>query len=327
MKRILALILSLAMTTMLFTSCGSSSPEEPAVEAESSQATGGERRDIRLALVLHALNSSFFVTIQDGAIAAGEDLNITVDVMAPTLPNSLAEQVAMIESCIAAGYDGIATTLWDPDGFNDVIRRAQDAGIIFVGINQDSPDSGRSVFIGQDMEPGGYTLGRYMFETVMGGSGRFIITSCAPANTALIERAEGIMRAAQEFPDIEFVDLIDIGVDLTGAVGIIENAYLANPDVDAFIGVDVYSEAIGTFIATQGLQGQLFGGGFDLTEGTLAHIRDNAMQITIGQNPFLQGWYPMINMYQHIVHGFDLLDIDTGAFMVTEHNVERVNPE
>ena len=318
-KRILALLLCAVMVLALVAACNGNGDED------AGQA--GEQRDVRIAVILHALNSSFFFTIQDGAIAAGEDLNIHVSVMAPAVPDSLAEQVAMIESAIAAGYHGIATTLWDPDGFNSVIQRAQAEGIAFIGINQDAPDSGRSVFIGQDMEPGGYALGRYMFENVMGGSGSFIITSCAPANTALIERADGIMRAAEAFPNIEFVDLIDITTDLTTAFGIIENAFIAHPDVDAFIGVDVFSEAIGTFIASQGLQGQVFGGGFDLTEGTLAHISDNAMQVTVGQNPFLQGWYPVVNLYQHLVHGFDLINIDTGAFVVTAANVDRVDPE
>jgi ABC-type sugar transport system substrate-binding protein len=247
--------------------------------------------------------------------------------MAPSVPNQLTEQVNMIESCIAGGFDGIATTLWDPDGFTDVIKKAMDAGIPVVGFNQDAPDSGRLSFVGQDMVLSGVILGNYMFGEVMKGEGKVIVTNCAPANTALIEREEGLQIALKDYPNIEYIESIDIGTDLTGAVGVIENAYMANPDVTAFIGVDVFSEAIGTFIESQGLTGKVKGGGYDLTEGTLNHIKNDNMQATIGQNPFLQGYYPMIILYLAKTFGYEPVNIDTGAFLVTAANVAAQNPE
>lgn len=346
MKKVLAMVLCIVMVAALMASCtsapapntdpaaptdGTTETAAPADASANGDASGEAgttgSKDVKLALVLHALNSSFFAKIQEGAIQAGKDLGITVDVMAPPTPDNLTDQVNMIESCIAAGYDGIATVTWDPDGFNDVIKKAQDAGITVVGTNQDSPNCGREAFVGQDSEDAGYQLGKYMFEDVMKGEGKFIITTCAPTNTSLIDRTNGILRAKEEYPNIEYVDIIDIGSDLTEAVGVIENAYLAHPDVTAFIGVDVYSEAIGTFVESQGLQGKVYGGGFDLTEGTLAHIRNDAMQVTVGQNPFLQGYYPMVEMYLNKEYGSQLLDINTGAFMVTAENVDSVEPE
>ncbi len=303
---------------------------DPAAAAEPAGdgATSVEgSKDVKLALVLHALNSSFFAKIQEGAMQAGKDLGITVDVMAPATPNQLTEQVNMIESCIAAGYDGIATVTWDEEGFNDVIQKAKDAGIAVVGINQDAPNSGREAFIGQDNEEAGFMLGKHMFGEVMAGEGKFIIANCAPTNTALMAREAGIQRALAEYPNIEYVETVDIGTDLTGAVGVIENAYIANPEVTAFLGVDVYSEAIGTFIASQGLEGKVYGAGFDLTEGTLEHIKNNAMQLTVGQNPFLQGYYPMVQMFLTKAYGYAPLDMNTGALLVTKDNVDAQKPE
>ena len=170
-------------------------------------------------------------------------------------------------------------------------------------------------------------LGKYMFGEVMKGKGKYIIASCAPADSALIAREQGIKRAAKEFPEIEFVDLVDITTDLTTAVGVIENAYLAHPDVNAFLGVDVFSESIGTFIEANKLNGKVFGAGFDLTEGTLQHVKNDAMQLTIGQNPFLQGYYPVIQLFTETKFGYDTLNMNTGAFLVTKDNVDNVKPE
>ena len=338
-RKIIVLVICVLVASICFTACTTVAQPETSQEASTSAVTettvasdeasdvAAPAKDMKFAVVLHALNSSFYTKIQEGAIQAGEDLGVQVDVMAPTAMNSLEEQVAMIESCIAAGYDGIATVVWDSEGFNDVIRKVKDAGITLIGINQDSPDSGREAFIGQDLEQSAYDLGVYFFDKVMGGEGTYIIASCAPTNTALIARQQGIERAAAEFPNIVEKQLIDIGTDLTAAVGVIENAYLANPDVTAFVGVDVYSEAIGTFIQAQNLNGKVLGAGFDLTEGTLNHIKNNAMQVTVGQNPFLQGYYPVVDMFLKTAYGYTPVDIATGAFFVTSENVADVEPE
>lgn len=285
-----------------------------------------EASDMRIAVVLHAMNSSFYTKIADGARDAGKDLGITVDVTSPNTASSLNEQVSLLETVIAAGYDGIATVTWDPSGFNDVIARANEAGIPVMGFNQDAEGCGTEAFIGQDFVDSGYQMGMYMFDK-MGGEGKYFIASCAPADVALIARAEGIAKANEKFPNIECVGIFDIGTDLTNAYSVIESAYLANPEVKAILGVDVFSEAIGTFINTYGLTGQVLGAGYDLTEGTLAHVKNNNMQLTIGQNPYLQGYYSVVELYLNLAHGQQFLDINSGAQMVTAENVDTVTPE
>ncbi len=334
-KRIAAIVLCAVMALGMLAGCTSSAPatgnEGAGTSTESgstvSTDTNTNTSNLKYAVVLHALNSSFYAKIQQGAEEAGKSLGIKVDVMAPNTANNLAEQISMIETCISSGYNGIATVVWDPDGFADVIKKANDAGIPVISLNQNSGKDDGTVFVGQDLEDSGYMLGKYMFGEVMGGKGKYIIASCAPADSALIAREQGIKRAAKEFPDIEFIDLVDITTDLTTAVGVIENAYLAHPDVTAFLGVDVFSESIGTFIESKKLNGKVYGAGFDLTEGTLKHITNNAMQLTIGQNPFLQGYYPVIQLFTKSQYGYDLLNMNTGAFLVNKDNISDVKPE
>ncbi len=335
-KKLISVMLCMVLVVGLFAGCTSSDDKSATstgnvstdtTKASAESTTDAKKSDLKYAVVLHALNSSFYAKIQEGAQEAGKALGITVDVMAPNTANNLAEQVSMIETCISSGYDGIATVVWDPDGFSDVIKKAKDAGIPVLSLNQNSGKDDGTVFVGQDLEDSGYMLGKYMFGEVMKGKGKYIIASCAPADVALIAREQGIKRAAKEFPDIEFVELVDITTDLTTAVGVIENAYLAHPDVTAFLGVDVFSEAIGTFIQSKQLNGKVFGAGFDLTEGTLQHVTNDAMQLTIGQNPFLQGYYPVVQLFTQAQYGYDLLNMNTGAFLVTKDNIANVKPE
>ena len=119
-----------------------------------AEASDTEAKDMKIAVVLHAMNSSFYTKLADGARDAGKDFGITVDVTSPTTASNLSEQVSLIESCITADYDGIATVTWDPSGFNSVIQKASDAGIPMVGFNMDAEDCGTKAFIGQEYEDG-----------------------------------------------------------------------------------------------------------------------------------------------------------------------------
>lgn len=282
--------------------------------------------DINVSFVLHSLAGSFYTKLAEGAEKAGEDLGINVTVSAPNTASSLDEQVSLLETAVSSGANAIATVTWDPSGFNNVIQEAHDAGIPVVGFNQDAADCGSDCFIGQDYESAGYALGKYMFD-LMGGEGKYIIASCGPTDVALVAREAGIDAAAAEYEGMEKITTIDIGTDLTNAYSVIENAYLANPDVTAIIGVDCYSEAIGSVIEDYELEGKVYGAGFDLTEGMLGHIKNGSVQLTVGQNPFLQGYYSVLECYMGVKYGADFLDIDTGAQMVTAENVDSVQPE
>lgn len=334
-KRLLAMVMC-GITAAALAGCSNSGNSESdstsdsaasgASSAETSEASEGGS-DYTVSVVLHALNSSFYTKIQDGAVQAGKDLGITVNVSAPNQASSLQEQVGLLETAIASGSDAIATVTWDPTGFNSVIQEATDAGIPVVGFNQDAEGCGTKAFIGQDYETAGYELGKYVFDA-MGGEGTYIIASCGPTDSALVAREAGIDRAAEEYGGkVTKIETIDIGTDLTNAYSVIENAYLANPDVTAIIGVDVYSEAIGSVIEDYDLSGKVYAGGFDLTEGMLNHIKNGSVQVTCGQNPYMQGYYSVLECYMNLAHGCDFIDINTGAQLVDSTNVDTVEPE
>ena len=334
-KRLLAMVMC-GITAAALAGCSNSGNSESdstsdsaasgASSTETSEAGEGGS-DYTVSVVLHALNSSFYTKIQDGAVQAGKDLGITVNVSAPNQASSLQEQVGLLETAIASGSDAIATVTWDPTGFNSVIQEATDAGIPVVGFNQDAEGCGTKAFIGQDYETAGYELGKYVFDA-MGGEGTYIIASCGPTDSALVAREAGIDRAAEEYGGkVTKIETIDIGTDLTNAYSVIENAYLANPDVTAIIGVDVYSEAIGSVIEDYDLSGKVYAGGFDLTEGMLNHIKNGSVQVTCGQNPYMQGYYSVLECYMNLAHGCDFIDINTGAQLVDSTNVDAVEPE
>ena len=48
------------------------------------------------------------------------------------------------------------------------------------------------------------------------------------------------------------------------------------------------------------------------------------MQLTSDQQPFLQGYMPILSLCQQVVYGLAPINVDTGAGFVTPDNYEAV---
>lgn len=335
MKRILSMVLAVMFSIVLFAGCGADTAKDAVkteapkqevtktdakAETKTADAKADSGKKLKFAVVIHDTGNSFFSVMDTASQDAAKQLGVEVKFMGPK-SFDVAQQISMIESAIDAGYDGIAYSAPDPKAFDAMYKKAKEKGIPVIAFNTDAPNA-RDAFVGQDLELSGYQIGKIMFGTYMKGEGKFIITTCQPGHPALEARIAGIKRAMKEFPNVQLVNTIDITGDLTKGYGVIENAYTANKDVKAFIGVDVYAEAIGTFISRNNLTGKVLGGGFDLTPGTLKHIQSGAMQVTIGQNPYLQGYYPIQMLYLMKTKDIKPTDMNTGLEIVSKENVE-----
>lgn len=336
MKRVLCILLAVVFSVVMFAGCSAGAAKEAAKtepakqeaakeepkkeEPKKEEAKADTGKKLKFAMVIHDTGNSFFSVMDKAGQDAAKQLGVEVKFMGPK-QFDVAQQISMLESAIDAGYDGIAYSAPDPKAFDKIYEKAKAKGIPMIAFNTDAPNA-RDAFVGQNLEESGYVLGKIMFEKHMKGEGKFIITTCAPGHPALEARIAGIKRAMKEFPNVQLVNTIDITGDLTKAYGVIENAYTANKDIKAFLGVDVYSEAIGTFISRNNLTGKILGGGFDLTPGTLKHVQSGAMQVTLGQNPYLQGYYPIHMLYLKKTKDITPVDINTGLEIVSKENVE-----
>jgi simple sugar transport system substrate-binding protein len=65
-------------------------------------------------------------------------------------------------------------------------------------------------------------------------------------------------------------------------------------------------------------------GGYDLNVETLDAIKAGVAQVTVGQQPYLQGYLPIMALVQHFVEGKELPKgwIDVGTEVVTADNVD-----
>jgi len=70
--------------------------------------------------------------------------------------------------------------------------------------------------------------------------------------------------------------------------------------------------------------GEVCGAGFDLSAPIVKGLQDGAIAVVLDQQPFLQGYLPIMQLYLTSKFGFAGINVDTGAALITKDNVGAV---
>jgi simple sugar transport system substrate-binding protein len=273
-------------------------------------------------VITHATAVPFFVPVRKGAEDAGKAVGADV-VYAGPAGFDIQKQVEVMKSAIAQKVDGIACTLPDATAFNDVVKEAQAKGIPVIAINADAPGSGRMAYIGQGNYDAGRSMGTQVTKLLPQGGDVIIAIHTAGAQN-LEERVKGVKDVLDAKGGFKY-RVVATGTDLTKAEAMIGAALQANPNVKGMFGVeDITGIAIGHIIERQKLKGKVFGGGFDLVGEVLDAIEAGNMQFTIDQQPYLQGYQGVIELFLNRAYAITPTDINTGIAPVTGETVKAV---
>jgi simple sugar transport system substrate-binding protein len=228
-----------------------------------------------------------------------------------------------MENVIQAGVDGIISTLPDPTAFDEPVRRALEAGIPVIGTNADAgPDNPRLAYVGQSDYDAGRTLARTLIDHI-GTSGKVAIGVEDLGHTSLAERLRGVRSVLDEYPEIEYT-ILQTSPDLTIGAATFETYLIANPDAKAIISVDANTQSHGVVIRNLGLEGKVISGGWDLVPTTIENIKDGYTKFVIDQQPYVQGFYPVMALYLYHKYGIAPANMDSGSGIVGPHNIDMV---
>jgi simple sugar transport system substrate-binding protein len=201
------------------------------------------------------------------------------------------------EAAVGAGADGLGLALVDLEAFNGPTDDALSQGIPVLSYNADAPNS-RLAYVGQDLYGSGFEMGRRIVDLV--GSGKVGLFIATPGQLNIQPRIDGALDAiAESGADIEALD-IATGADLTEELATVEAWYLGNQDATGMFAVDAGStQAVGQVVRDQDARsnGLLGAGGYDLLPETVELVADGVLDFTIDQQPYLQGFLPVVYMY------------------------------
>jgi simple sugar transport system substrate-binding protein len=282
--------------------------------------------------VNHATTNPFFVPTQFGLADAAALLGLPKPKWGGSANSITSEMVTEIETAISAKAAGIATTVINSKPsdttFTNPVASAMNAGIPVVSYNADgpvlngvvSPGTNRLCYVGQAL----YLSGQQMGERIksLAKTGEVVIFIATPGAANIQPRYDGA--ASVLTPAGYTVKMVATGAT-TNVEGPPEKAFLlANKSITGAFAVDAGStELLAPQLESVGLAGKIPAGGFDLTPGTLTAIKAGQLSFTINQDPYLQGFLPVLYLYLFNLTGGLVLppDTDTGLSFVTRANV------
>ncbi len=246
--------------------------------------------------VNHVTTNPFFVPtvygIEDASALLGTSFQWTGSEIADN-----GEMVNAFEAAIAGDADGIGVALVDLEAFNGPTDEALCQGIPVLGYNADVANN-RLCYVGQDLFGSGFAMGQRIVELV--GTGKVALFIATPGQLNIQPRIDGAMAAIEESgADIQ-AEAITTGAALEDELSAVEAWYLGNTDATGMFAVDAGStQAVGQVVASQGARDNALvgAGGYDLLPETVELVADGTLDFTIDQQPYLQGFLPVVYMY------------------------------
>ena len=302
----------------ILSACGSS-----ASSSGSSGSAGvfGSHPSYKFVFVNHVTTNPFFTPTQYGAADASKLLGCTYQWTGSENSN-VSQMVNALNTAVTGGADGIAVALIDLHAFNAPVETALKAGIPVVAYNADAPGNARLAYIGQDLKKAGEEMGKRIVAAVGEGEvGLFIAT---PGSANLQPRIEGAEAAIKASGKAITAKSVATGAAVAQEEPAIEAWYLSHKSAKGMYAVDGGStESLAKVMQKLGLAGKVHAGGFDLTEQTQKLLHEGNIEFTIDQQPYLQGYLPVLELFLYKVSGTltGPAEIDTGLKFLDKETV------
>jgi len=306
----------------ILSACGSSSSSSASSSSGGSAGVFGSHKAYKFVFVNHVTTNPFFTPTQYGAADACSLLGCTYQWTGSENSN-VSQMVTALNSAVTSGADGIAVALIDLHAFNGPVEAALKAGIPVLAYNADAVGNARLAYIGQDLKKAGEEMGKRIVEEV--GSGEVALFIATPGSANLQPRIEGAEKAIKASGKSITVHAVATGAAVAQEQPAIEAWYLSHKEAKGMYAVDGGStESLAKVMQKLGLSAKgVKAGGFDLTEQTQKLLQEGNIEFTIDQQPYLQGFLPVLELFMYKVSGTltGPSDVDTGLKFLDKESV------
>lgn len=314
MKRKNIFLLLLILTGLLLHGCSTTSAKNSVLCTKDN---------LRLAFITCAVGAKFFVPVKKGMNDAAKMMGVQCDFIG-TEGVDIPAQVQMVRQAVKDGCDGIAVNIIDTEAFDEVIQQAIDKGIPVVGFNVDdhATANARLSSVNQRLYNAGRSLAEYLLPNIPENA-HVLMTMHDEGVSALKDRLHG-MQEILEKKKVQWTVIIS-GNDSVKGADVIADALKKHPDIRIVLGTgQADTEAAGMAIEKYFSGKDYWSAGFDLSSKTLQLIQDGHIRCTVDQQPYIQGFYPVIQLTLYLRYGIMPSDMDAGAAIIDKKNVNQV---
>jgi simple sugar transport system substrate-binding protein len=323
------LVSATAAASALLAACSSTSSSGSSTSTASSAAGNfPSTPPWKFTFVNHVTTNPFFVPTQYGLQDAAALLGIPKPAFVGSDKSNIADMVSATNTAISSKANGIAIAVISTTAFKTPVANAMNDGIPVVSYNADgnvgNPGTNRLAYIGQDLFLSGQALGQRIAQSMPNGGDAvgFIAT---PGTANIQPRIDGAQQAIKTSgKNINFKSVAS-GALLPQENTTINAYILAHKStLKGIFAVDAGStQTVGQMIKKYSLQGKVASGGFDLNPQTLQYIQGGSLGFTIDQQPYLQGFLPVLALYLFNLSGGLVAppETNTGLTFVTKATV------
>ncbi len=324
------------IAAMMIEACGGSSSSSSSSAGGTSTASAagggsaaasifGSSTPLKFTLVNHVTTNPFFTPTQNGAADACKMLGCTYQ-WTGSQNSNVGEMVNAFNSAVSAGVDGIGIALVSLTAFNAPVAKALAAKIPVVSYNADAAKNPRLAYIGQDLFVSGQEMGQHIASLVPSGDVALFIAT--PGSLNIQPRIDGAQAFLKSHPGIK-THVVATGAALPQEQSTVESFITSHPTFKGFFAVDGGStQYVGQSIQKHGLVAKgIKGGGYDLTPVTQQTLAAGALEFTIDQQPYLQGFLPILELYMYKVSQTltGVADVNTGLKFLDKTTVIPYN--
>ncbi len=298
----------------------------PAAQAFAASPSGifGAQKKFHFVFVNHVTTNAFFTPTQYGIADACNLLGCSSQWTGSATSN-VPQMVTAFHSAITAGADGIACCMIDPKAFTGPTASALAKKIPVVAYNADEPN-GRMAYIGQDLFVSGQKMGAKI-KSLLPGGGNVALFIATPGSANIQPRIDGAISVLKGTN-------IAYKVQATGALQpqeltAVDAFWTGHTSYKGMFAVDGGSTtSVFQVIQKHGLRAKgVKGGGYDLNPTTQTLLAAGQGDFTIDQQPYLQGFIPVLEMFLYKASKglTGIADVDTGLKFLDKKTVVPYN--
>lgn len=280
-------------------------------------------------------SNTFWQAVQKGYEDACAKLAANCQMIYVQTDGSIPEQVANMEAALARSPDALITSIVDNTAFDDVIQRARDAGVIVIASNVDDLEgaagNARQAFVGQGFVPAGYGLARAQWANMPAeGPLHILVGVSGPGQNWSESRALGVTNYLDEMiaanPDRSITyEKIDSGTDLAIVADRVGAYLAARPETNAYFDTGFWHAGVAGVLRDRGIEpGKVLLAGFDIVPVVLDEMDAGYIQVEVDQQPYMQGFLPVMMVHLSKTVGLAPADINTGEALVYPADVAAV---
>jgi simple sugar transport system substrate-binding protein len=323
------------MVSAMLAACGSSSSKTQNASATPKPQSGGggggggifgSNKKLKFVLVNHVTTNPFFVPTKYGAEDACKLLGCSYQWTGSENSN-VNEMVNAMNTAITGGVNGIGVCLIDAKAFNAPTEAALKAKIPVVAYNADEPSNARLAYIGQDLFLSGQEMGKRIIQLLPNG-GDVALFIATPGSANIQPRIDGAKQSLKSASNIT-PHVIATGAQTPAELSVIDSYATGHANTKGYFAVDAGStQGLAQTIQKHNLRSKgVKGGGYDLTPVTQKLLAQDQIDFTIDQQPYLQGFIPILQLYMYNASGTlsGIADTNTGLKFLDKTTVVPYN--